>query len=128
MRALWTVVGGAGVFLLLGTAAVRVEAATPLSPIVVDWARYFSIDSQVAQARGRTIVHGTILNTSDYTTRRIQLLVEGLDATGAVVSQRVEWLAIDLQPGARAYFEIPAGPPAAMYRVRVFAFDITRRG
>ncbi|MGH7388132.1 MAG: FxLYD domain-containing protein [Candidatus Rokuibacteriota bacterium] len=127
MRALWAVVTGAEILVLLCTAPVRVEASRPLSPIVVDWERHFTVDAQGAEARGRTVVQGTIRNTSDYTTRRIQLLVEGLNARGTVVSQRVEWLGGDLQPGAHLYFEIPARTPAASYRVSVFAFDHTRK-
>jgi len=32
---------------------------------------------------------------------RIQLLVEGLDASGLIVAQRVEWLAGDVAPFSR---------------------------
>ncbi|MGH2394201.1 MAG: FxLYD domain-containing protein, partial [Candidatus Limnocylindria bacterium] len=97
-----------------------------LSPLVLDAESYFSLDWQTGQAGGRTVVRGTIRNTSDYRARRIQLLIEGLDASGTVVNQRVEWLGSDLTPTHRIHFESPVGGPAASYRVRVFAFDPIR--
>lgn len=126
MRAPRNVVVAAQMFLLLGMSTAWVQAAAPLSPLVVTWERYFTLNSQWTQAGGRPIVHGTIRNDADCGTRRIQLLVEGLDATGAVVSQRIEWLGTALQPGERTYFEFPAGGPVTSYRVSVFAFDLYR--
>ncbi len=128
MRVPGSVVAGAGILALLGTSPVSVAANTPLSPLVVTWQRYLSLDSQTAQVHGRTVVQGTVRNIWDTPTRRIQLLIEGLDASGTVVSQSVEWLGIDLTPGSHVYFEIPVKQPAAAsYRVSVFAFDSGRK-
>lgn len=107
---------------LLLLAVPTVEAQT-LAPLVADWDRYFSVDSQAGARKGRPIVSGYLTNTGMWGTKRIQLLVEGLDAAGNVVSQQVTWLGTDLGPGMRSYFEVPAPAPAATYRVRVFAFD-----
>jgi hypothetical protein len=54
---------------------------------------------------------------------KIRLLVDSLDVSGRIVDQRVSWLGGQLTPGARAYFEVPAPPRAAAYRVSVFAYD-----
>ena len=59
--------------------------------------------------------------------KRIQLLVEGLDATAQIVVQRVVWLGVDLPPSSHAGFEVPMTPASASYRVRIFAFDTSRR-
>ncbi len=128
MRALRAMLAGTEGFLLLVVVAspVYAQTTTPLSPLVLDGESYFSLDWQAAEARGRTVVRGTIMNTSNYRARRIQLLIEGLDANGTVVNQRVEWLGSDLTPTHRIYFESPVGGPAASYRVRVFAFDPIR--
>jgi hypothetical protein len=99
---------------------------TPLTPLVVDWPSYFALQWQAESAAGRSVIRGTIQNTSPYRIRRIQLLIEGLDAGGTVVNQRVEWLGTDLAPSDRVAFESPVSGPAATYRVIPFAFDAIR--
>jgi hypothetical protein len=117
---------GAGTVLLLAVSPVYAPAAPLLSPLVVDWQSYFHLDWQTAQAGGRTVIHGTIRNTSNYRARRIQLLIEGIDPSGAIVNQRIEWLGSDVMPGDHIAFESPVGGPATSYRVSVFAFDPIR--
>lgn len=78
--------------------------------------------------KGRPVVSGHILNDWGFPATRIQLLVEGLDATGRVESQKVAWLGATLTPGMRAYFEVPVDRPEPAYRVSVFAFDWVQRG
>jgi hypothetical protein len=120
------VIAGAGALLCLAASPVSTPATIPLSPLVADWSSYFSLDWQTARAGDRTVIRGTIRNTSDYRARRIQLLIEGLDAAGTIVNQRVEWLGSDLTPGSHLSFESPISGPAVAYRVSVFAFDPIR--
>jgi hypothetical protein len=115
------------VMLLLATPVGHGGEAASLSPLVIDWARYLSIQSQTASGGRGTVVYGTVHNTSDWSLRRIQLLVESLDAGGVATDQRVVWLGSDLTPGSRAYFEVPASA-ATSHRVSVFAFEGGRRG
>jgi hypothetical protein len=98
-----------------------------LQPLAVDWASYFTVEWQATPQDGRALVSGKVTNTTGWGARRIQLLVEGLDAAGRVVSQRVAWLGVDLPAADRAFFEVPVAPPSAGYRVQVFAFDTGRR-
>jgi hypothetical protein len=93
--------------------------AQPLSPLIVDWDRYFVVQSQPSTGQGRAVA--TVRNTSLWNARSIQLLVETLDGGGQPTSQRIVWLGSDLPPGARADVDVPVSP-AASYRVRVFAF------
>ena len=117
----------AGVFFaILGASSASIAAAS-LSPLVVDWGRYLSVQSQATEKNGRTVVSGTVRNVAEWSARRIQLLIEGLGPDGAVVTQRVVWLGSDLTPGSHAYFETPVTPAAASYRVSVFAFDSAKR-
>jgi hypothetical protein len=104
-----------------------VAASQSLQPLVVDWLQYFRIESESAARGGRTVVKGTVWNTGPWGAKKIQLLVDALDASGQVVSQRVAWLGIDLASGTHAAFEVPM-PPSASYRVSVFAFDSGRGG
>jgi hypothetical protein len=126
MNALKAGIVAAGTLMLLAAMSVSAQVPPPLSPLVVDGESYFRLAWQPGEVRGRAVLRGTIANTSDYRARRIQLLIEGLDAGGAILHQRVEWLGSDLPPGAQVYFETPVGGPAASYRVRLFAFDLIR--
>ena len=39
----------------------------------------------------------------------------------------VVWLGVDLAPSSHAAFEVPMAPASPSYRVRIFAFDTSRR-
>jgi hypothetical protein len=117
---------------LLALAAISVVLVFPpraaltaqvLQPLMVDWASYFTIDWQ----KDHGLVRGTVSNPTGWGARRIQLLVEGLDATGQIVNQRVVWLGVDLAPASHASFEVRMVPASDRYQVRVFAFDTSRR-
>jgi hypothetical protein len=116
-----------GLFAVLLALGAPVAAAAPLSPLVVDWERYFTIDSRATRMDGRSLVTGMVRNTSSCGAQRIQLLIDALDSSGQLVDQRVEWLGTDLTPGSHVYFEIAVASPAAGYRVSVFAFEIKKR-
>ena len=94
--------------------ALGVGAAQPLSPLVIDWDRYFVVQPQP----GRNV---TVWNTSLWNASNIQLLVETLDGGGQPTTQRVIWLGSDLPAGNHASVDLPASATAP-YRVRVFAF------
>lgn len=96
-----------------------VATGQPLSPLVVDWDRYFVVQPQPGAREGRAIV--TVRNTSNWNAGRIQLLVEALDSGGQPTDQRVVWLGSDLPAGTHAEIDVPTSP-AASHRVRVFAF------
>jgi hypothetical protein len=115
------------VALALIATTVSAAPAQRLQPLVVDWERYFRVESAAAPRDGRTLVQGTVWNTSMWGAKRVQLLVDALDAGGQVVDQRVIWLGVDLAAGTHAAFEVPM-PSAAAYRVSVFAFDSGRGG
>lgn len=98
-------------------------AAQRLTPHVPAWERYFSVSWETFERRGRPHLSGYVVSQYGVTAWRIQLLVEGLDSSGQITAQRVEWLGGDVGPFSRRYFEVPAPQPASSYRVRVFAFD-----
>ena len=115
------------VLLTLIAIAVSPALAQPLQPLVVDWQQYFRIESESSTRDGRAVVKGRVWNTATWSTKRIQLLVDALDAGGQVVNQRVVWLGADLAGGTHASFEVPM-PASPAYRVSVFAFDSGRGG
>ena len=113
------------VVVVLALLATTLSAtAALLQPLVVDWPQYFRIESESSARDGRTVVKGNVWNTANWSTKRIQLLV---DAGGQVVNQKVIWLGVDLTPGTHAAFEVPM-PTSPGYRVSVFAFESSRGG
>jgi len=117
----WSLVVAVIACLVPGLALAQGTAAR-YTPLVVGWERFFTITSETVQSGGRARVAGTVINESGFAAQRVQLLVEGLDASGQVISQSVVWLGHGVGPGGRGYFDVPA-PPGVRHRVSVFAFD-----
>ena len=109
--------------LVLLAAAGTSLAATQLYPLVGGWEQFFKLEWQTGDRGGKPVVYGKIPNDWGMPAANMRLLVDGLDSSGAVVTQRVEWLGSMLQPGMRAQFEIRMPQAAPSYRVSVFAFD-----
>jgi hypothetical protein len=86
------------VALLLALPALSACAgrAQPLEPLVVGWERIFRLEWKVAHRGDQQVVSGYLINDSPYTVMRVQLLVEALDASGAVVGQEVTWATADM--------------------------------
>src|SRR5262249_28796839 len=103
------------------------KAAHGLQSFVPGWERFFTIEWQAGTQRGQRILSGTVQNRYGAAATRVQLLVEGLDDKGGVVSQRVVWLGGNISPFDTAYFSVP-GEPRAKYRVTMFAYDQGRGG
>lgn len=112
---------------VLALLAAETEAADrQLTPHAVGWEHYFSVTWERSQWRGRPWLSGHIFSHYGMRATRVQLLVDGLDASGRVVSQRVEWLGRSLPGFERTYFAVPIPGPASSYRVRLFAFDFVQ--
>jgi hypothetical protein len=106
------------------------SAAVPtreLHSLVPGWERFFTIDWQAGTQRGHRIVSGTVQNRYGATASRVQLLVEGLDDKGGVLSQHVVWLGGSIGPFEAVHFDVPV-EPAANYRVTIFAYEQGRGG
>jgi hypothetical protein len=116
-------VRSAALALLLLLAAAPPAAAQSLTPLVLGWEQFFKLTWDASEDRGQPVVRGYIKNDAGFAANKVRLLVEAVDASGRVTGQRVSWLGSALTPGMRAYFEAPAPPRAAAYRVSVFAYD-----
>ena len=77
--------------------------------------------------RGANVVRGYIRNDLGFDAGSIKLLIEGLDAGGAVASTTVGYLPGLLPAFNRLYFEVPVKTPAASYRVRVASYESLNR-
>jgi hypothetical protein len=117
------------VLVALALAACAVPGATPpgpagpLEPLIIGWEQFFKVDWVATEQNGRPAIAGHVFNDWGLGARRVRLLVDELDARGAIVWQTVSWLGFDLPAGTRAPFiiAVPHGTPN--YRVRVFSFD-----
>ncbi len=90
--------------------------------------RYFRIEYQVTPNAARPVMSGYVYNMHPGTpAERMQLSIEGLDASGKVVGTSATWVLGSVPPGNRAYFTT-AVMPAASYRVQVLFFDWGSRG
>jgi len=113
--------------LMVATSALAGRSA-PLTPLVVDGERYFKLQWEAGERAQRPEVHGQILNEFGYPARKVRLLVNSLDATGAVTDQTLVYMPGDLLPGSRYYFETRVPAPAASYRVVVFQYEWIQAG
>lgn len=127
MRRIVTAVALVSVVWLSPQPAVAQAASPPLTapyaPLVWGWEQFFKVTWETSERNGRPYADGYVFNDWGSTATRVQLLVDGLDSSGRIVSQRVSWLGQSVAPGSRVYFDIPAPQPASSYRVSVFAFD-----
>ncbi len=90
--------------------------------------RYFRFEYQVTPSATRPVVSGYVYNMHSGTpVERMQVSVEGLDASGNVVGTTSTWVLGGVPAGNRAYFSARA-VPAASYRVQVLFFDWGSRG
>jgi hypothetical protein len=103
-----------------------VAVAQPLSPRVNNWEDYFRIDWQASEDGRRPSLSGYVWSVNKYGARWMQLLVDRVDSSGALLDQRLVWLPSEVPRGSRVYFEVPVAP-AAKYRVSVFAYEFTPR-
>jgi hypothetical protein len=90
--------------------------------------RYFRIEYQVTPGATRPVMSGYVYNmNAGVSAERMQLSIEGLDASGNVVGTSSTWVLGGVPAGNRAYFTAQV-MPASTYRVQVVAFEWGGRG
>jgi hypothetical protein len=113
--------------LLLFAGGALAQGLARLTPLVVDGERFFALEWQAA-ADGRPVVYGTIRNEFGFGAQKVRLLVDSLNAAGAVTNQTLVYVPGALLPGSRYYFETRVPAPAASYRVLVFQWEWIQAG
>jgi len=109
---------------VLVAAAVLLPAAGTAGPLHADAtiAEYFRLEWQATPgARGPEIA-GHVDNVGNLPVDRMQLLVERLDAGGAVLGASRTWVMGVIAPQHRTYFAARVAP-ATSYRVSILTFD-----
>ena len=124
-----TLVGALLSLLALAPLSGWSQNQTLIEPHQPGWERWFKLDWETGEYNGHTVVKGYLRNDSPKTIGQVQLLVDALDATGGILSQRVSWMGgSTMEPFSRRYFvaEAPlvdiAPQQAAQYRVRVYSY------
>jgi hypothetical protein len=85
-------------------------------------AEYFRLQWQPTIGADGSAIGGHVRNVSNLPVERMQLLVERLDASGAVVGQSRTWVMGVIPAHQHAYFSTRV-PAAADYRVTILTFD-----
>lgn len=97
--------------------AVALSAASSVDARVrLDW--------EVGTGRGgRPVIQGYVYNDYGRAAADVHLLVETLDASGAVIARNIGFVRGVVQFNDRVYFEVPLKTPGASYRVSVTSLD-----
>lgn len=124
MLALGVLAGG-----LVGCATDDTRPSAAVATLLPGADRWFTLDwSPQPERDGERRLQGHILSALGEAATKVQLLALALDASGTVIARRVQWLPETILSGDRVYFEIPNMPPAAEYRVSVWAFERIKGG
>ncbi len=111
--------------LMLTTASPSIGAAQSYG--IYGTERYFTVESEVGERRGRPVVSGYVTSQFGFGVRNVRLRVEALDAANAVVGTQIGYVSGQVLPGGRVYFEVPVTERAPKYRVTVLSFDVFQR-
>lgn len=76
-----------------------------------------------ARHGGRPVIQGYLYNDYLRSAAEVHLLVETVDASGAVTARQVGFVRGVIPFKDRAYFEVPIKTAGASYRVSITAFD-----
>jgi hypothetical protein len=118
------VIGVRALVALLLASAALLPTAGEAGPLYSEatLAEYFRLHWETAAGARGAAITGHVQNLATLPFDRIQLLVERLDAGGAVIGRSTTWVVGNLPANQRAYFSATV-PPAAAYRVSISSFD-----
>jgi hypothetical protein len=122
MKTIKALVLAMAAILPLGPIGMPGPAAAVSAPSGID-AR-IRLDWEVGTRRGgKPVIKGYVYNDYGRPATDIHLLVETLDASGAVVARTIGFVVGAVQFNDRVYFEEPLKATGASYRVTVTSFD-----
>jgi hypothetical protein len=108
--------------LALGPLGMPAPAPAVSAPSGID-AR-IRLDWEAGTRRGgKPVIQGYVYNDYGRPATDVHLLVETLDASGAVIGRTIGFVQGAVQFNDRVYFEVPLKATGASYRVTVTSFD-----
>jgi len=122
MKAIKALVLVMGAILAVGPIAMPTPAAAVSAPSGID--SRIRLDWEAGTKRGgRPVIQGYVYNDHGRPAVDVHLLVETLDASGAVTARTIGFVVGTVQFNDRVYFEVPLKATGASYRVTVTSFD-----
>lgn len=125
-RSIRGIVGAALLALCLSACGTDNSALTPsdsVTTLMAGWERHFKLDWRVEPHQGGVQLQGTITSSHGARAEPMRLLAQALDASGAVVGQRIAWIPGGVGGFQQAYFEFSDLPAAERYRVSVWEYS-----
>ena len=122
-------VGVAVLAALVSGCAGAVAGPSPSASVttaIQGWERYFHLDWTAQDKPSGREIDGYIYNDYGSPAANVQVLAQGIDASGNVVGQKLAWVQGIVPPLNRSYFRVAGLPPANGYRVSVWAFDLVQ--
>ena len=111
-----------GAILAVGPIARPAPATAVSAPSGID--SRIRLDWDAATRRGgKPVIQGYVYNDYGRPASDVHLLVETLDASGAVTARTIGFVVGTIQFNDRVYFEVPLKVTGASYRVTVTSFD-----
>jgi len=83
----------------------------------------FQLEWQVSPESRSPSVKGHVFNRGSLPARNLRLVIEGLDASGRVVTTTLGVLSQTVESGGSTPFDVPVPGTAASYRVSVQSFE-----
>ena len=113
---------GQALGLALGPIALPTSAAAVSAPSGID--PRIRLDWEAGTRRGgKPVIQGYVYNDYGRPATDVHLLVETLDASGAVIARDVGFVRGVVESSGRNYFEVPLRTRGGSYRVSVTGFD-----
>ena len=106
-----------------GATGSGVVPSATTTTAIVGWESWVRIDWTAQPNPGGNDIVGYVTSHRGHTLINVRVLAQGLDASGNVVGQKIEWVPSAVPAMQRTYFRVPGLPPAARYRVSVWTFD-----
>jgi len=115
---------GTGLF-VFGLAACGSDSLTPsasVTTLTAGWEKHFALEWTVESQRGGVTLRGSVTSSHGTRAEPMRLLAQALDASGAVVGQRIASVVGGVGGFQRASFEFADLPAADRYRVSVWDY------
>jgi len=113
---------------LAGCAGFTMEYPKPHgseTTLMPGWERYFALQWTAEPERGASRrLDGYVVNRYGEYAADLRLLVQALDASGAVVDQRIVWVSSGVGGFGRTYFDVRSLPAADHYQVFVWDYRL----
>ena len=107
-----------------GSLSTYLTPSRSTTTLMQGWDHWFKLDWTVeSESDGGKRIRGYITNEYGESAEPLRMLAQALDASGAVVDQKITWVPEGVGGFERAYFEVSHLPSADHYRVSVWDYS-----